>query len=269
MRWSMPTTTSFAAALGAPSGHRRPDAKRPLPSHAIHRAATWAATASPAPVATARWRSGCRARPANASIGRVPASGRPARCRAPACHRISSAPAPSDARGPLLEGHLAQRRNPRPEARSYPFRSVRRQMNGAGRGVQSTAGPVPAPAHRTSRQAWPRDAHGRGRAWPERAGTRSIDETSPETRRPGSARDSRHARHRWSLGSNHPRVHPGQKRADDTAASGIAIKTAFCGAGSCARLAATRRSGRDASPAGTSWHSSRYSRRRPRLARNA
>lgn len=213
-------------------------------------------------MATACRVSNGHARPANASTGQVPAWERPARC-VPPRHRLSTVPAPSDARGPMLEGRLAQRWNPGPKACPCPFRGMRRQPDDAGYDARPTAAPVHAPANRTSRQTWPRDAHGRDRAWPERARARSTGEKSPGNRRPSGARGSRRARHRWPLGSNHPRVHPDQKRADDTAASGGAIKTAFCNAGSCAR-----------SSAGPLVRSkplcgNRYSRRRPRLARNA
>jgi hypothetical protein len=210
----MPATIRSASAPAARSARRRHGANRPPPA-AIHPAATRAATATPVPVVLAAWKANGPARRANVSTGRAPAWQPPARCRLPPRRRISSAPAPSDARDPTPELCLALPWNLRPATWPHPFRCTRTQVGGAGHDAQSMAALAPVPARRTSRQAQPRDAH--DHAW-------MAGNTSSKTHRPERAHGFRRAWHRWSSESNHPRVRPGQKRADDTTASGSPLK---------------------------------------------
>lgn len=256
----MPATTRSVSSSAARSARRRHGANRPPPG-AIHPAATRAATATPVPMVLAAWKANDPARRANVSTGRAPAWQPPARCGLPPRRRISSAPAPSDARDPMPELCLALPWGPRPAAWLRPFRCTPPQAGGAGHGARSMAALVSVPARRTGRQAQPRDAH--DPAWP--AGIRAMGspaKTSPKTHRPERAHGFRRAWHRWSSGSNHPRVRPGQKRADDTTASGGAIKTAFATqVPACSRKLPANLLGY---PRG-----SRYSRRRSAPARNA
>ena len=170
----IPTTTACMPAPTARCARRRPGANRRLRSHAIHPAAMWAAATSVPPPDAARatgW-----ARTASGPIGQAPASRQAGRRNGggPASLRISSAPAPSDTRGPVPVGCRALSLGPWPDACPNPLPRPLRQ------------GSVPAPTRRAHRRRRP---------------------GNPRLR---NTRGSRRARHLQSLGSNRPRANPVQ-----------------------------------------------------------
>lgn len=181
------------------SAHRRAGADRRLPSCAIRPAARWEAAASVPPPAAAPAGATGRAPPVSGPIGQEPVS-RPAGPRddgVSAGSRISSAPAPSDTRGPVPCTCLARPRGLRPVACASPLPGRPGQEGEVRHTGPIPAGPRPAPP---SHEAWP--GH----------------------HRPRSTRGFRRARHLQSLGTNHPRANPvpGGMAAADPLESGRA-----------------------------------------------
>ena len=178
MKAGVPAATARCACRQAGAGQRPPPrATRP--------AATWAAAASAPSSAAAHAGASDWAWPANEPIGQEPVSAQAGSGGAGVStpSRFSSAPAPSDIRGPVPGARLARPRGQRPAvcARPLPGRP------GQG-GELPRTGAVPA----GSRPSPP----------PPR--------TSPDNHRPQSTRGSRRARCLRSLESNRPRANPGQ-----------------------------------------------------------